>query len=279
MSELTGGAAGDVAVITGGAGGIGFALAQAYAQRGARVLIADRDLERLAAAAERLAATGAEVHHHRVDLVDEASVDELAAFAGGVGRIGALCLNAGITSSGPTTWNTSPATFDAVIGVNLRGLFNSIRSFVPGLVAQGGPASIVITASMAGLVASGYSAVYAASKAGAVALAKALRDELANEAPAVSVALLCPGVVRTDLMRTSSAVLTGDAAMDPTFADIGHQALNEAGVAPHEAARWALDALDEGRFWAVPPAGDGFTELLRAELATIEGALGAPSPS
>ena len=201
----------------------------------------------------------------------------LATYASGLGRIGAVCMNAGITSAGPTTWSTPPATYDAVIGVNLRGLFNSIRAFVPALVAQGGPASIVITASMAGMVTSAYSSVYAASKAGAIAIAKALRDELAAEAPAISVALLVPGVVRTDLMRTSAAVLTGEAAMDPNMADVGHQALNDAGVAPAEAAQWALDALDEGRFWALPPAGDGFTELLPRSSATSRSRSATPT--
>ena len=248
--------------------------AQAYSERGAQVVLADLDADRLADAAQRLASTGGPVHHRRVDLLDESSVIDLAAYASGFGRLGAVCMNAGITSSGPPTWNTPPATYDAVVGVNLRGLFNSIRAFVPGLVEQGGPASVIITASMAGLVTSAYSSVYAASKAGAVALAKALRDELAAEAPAVSLAVLVPGVVRTDLMRTSAALLTGDAAMDPTMAAVGHQALNEAGVAPAEAARWALDALDSGRFWALPPAGDGFTELFRAELQEVLGQLG-----
>ena len=129
--------------------------------------------------------------------------------------------------------------------VNLGGLFSSIRAFVPALIDQGTPADIVITASMAGMVASAYSAAYAASKAAAIALAKALRQELAAEAPYLTVALLNPGMVKTNLIRTSAARLPSTAQMVAEFVDGGHQALNDMGVAPAEAASWALNALDD----------------------------------
>jgi short-subunit dehydrogenase len=178
-------------------------------------------------------------------------------------------MNAGVTAFGPATWDTSPSSFLAVMNVNLGGLFNSIRGFVPVLKAQEIQSGIIITASMAGLVASPYSAVYAASKAAAVAMARALRGELEAEAPHVAVTLLAPGMVQTNLLHSSAAVLTNGLSLDPEMAEAAHLALNEQGVPAAEAASWALTAADEGQFWALPPAGDPFRELFGAEIAQL----------
>lgn len=138
-------------------------------------------------------------------------------------------------------------------------------------MAQGSAADLVITASMAGMVTSHYSAVYAASKAGAIALAKSLRAELAIAAPSVRVALLNPGMVKTNLMRTSAARMPSVASL-PDDQVLGmHDALNQAGVEPDVAVSWVLRALDKDQFWALPVAGDPFAEMLDAELAELRG--------
>ena len=155
-----------VAVITGGASGIGLAFARAYAAKGAHIVIGDIDESAMEQARAQLSEQGAEVDCVRVDLRDAASVTHLGAVATGLGPLGAVCLNAGVTSTGSTVWETADATYDFVVGVNLRGLFTSIKAFVPRLVEQGSAADLVITASMAGMVASPFSGVYAASKAG-----------------------------------------------------------------------------------------------------------------
>jgi NAD(P)-dependent dehydrogenase (short-subunit alcohol dehydrogenase family) len=172
-----------VAVITGGASGIGLAFARAYAEKGAHVVIGDIDEAAMEQARARLAVSGAPVDCIRVDLQDPASVAHLGEVASGFGSLAAVCLNAGVTSTGSTVWETADTTYDFVVGVNLLGLFHSIKTFVPLLLHQGTAADLVITASMAGMVTSPYSGVYAASKAGAIALAKSLRAELAMVAP------------------------------------------------------------------------------------------------
>ncbi len=258
-------ASGDVALITGGASGIGRAFAEAAIDRGLQVVLADIDVDRLDATAKTLRADGGTVRTCRVDLTDEASIVEAAAAAHEFGPLRLACLNAGVTSSGRTTWMTPPEIYDSVVGVNLGGLFNSIRAIVPGLVAQQQSSGIVITASMAGLVASAYSGVYAASKAGAVALGLALRDELGGEAPQVRVTLLAPGVVKTDLMKTSVQVV-GENALDASLADVAHDALNSAGAEPRDVVEEALQALDQERFWALPPEDDGFSAMLQSQL-------------
>jgi NAD(P)-dependent dehydrogenase (short-subunit alcohol dehydrogenase family) len=258
-----------VAVITGGASGIGLAFARAYAQKGAHVVIGDIDEAAMAQARADLSESGAMVDCVRLDLRDAASVAHLGEVASGFGSLVAVCLNAGVTSTGSTVWETADTTYDFVVGVNLLGLFHSIKTFVPKLVAQGSAADLVITASMAGMVASPYSAVYAASKAGAIALAKSLRAELAMLAPSIRVALLNPGMVKTNLIRTSAARLPSAASLSDEQVRGMHDALNEAGVEPEVAVSWALTALGNDEFWALPVSRDPFTATLAAELAEL----------
>ncbi len=260
-----------LAVITGGASGIGLAFARAYAERGTHVLIGDIDGAAMDHAAEELRATGATVTTSVVDLQDS---DSVAAFGGAAqqhGTMTAVCLNAGVTSTGTAVWDTSASTFDFLVGVNLRGLFHSVKTFVPALIAQGKPADIVITASMAGMVASPYSGAYAASKSGAIALAKSLRAELQLTAPALRLALLNPGVVKTNLIRTSAAHLPRDGSMSKDLVSLSHDALNQGGVEAAVAVAWALEALENNRFWALPPNGDPFRDILADELAELAG--------
>ena len=257
-----------VAVVTGGASGIGLAFARAFAGRGLRVVIGDIDESATATASAQLSTDGATVHGVCTDLQDAASVAHLAEVAAGLGPLTAVCLNAGVTSTGATVWETPRTTYDFVVGVNLLGLFHSVAAFVPRLIAQRRPADLVITASMAGMVASPYSGVYAASKAGAIALAKSVRAELAISAPEIQVALLNPGMVKTNLIRTSAARLPAG-AMPGDLVTGSHDALNQAGVEPDVAAGWALRALQEKRFWALPEAGDPFSTLLDGELTEL----------
>ncbi|HET6733515.1 SDR family NAD(P)-dependent oxidoreductase [Mycobacterium sp.] len=264
MSEQAAG----VAIVTGGASGIGLAFARAYAAKGAHVVIGDIDEPAMEQARVQLSESGAAVECVRVDLQDVRSVARLGEFSSGLGPLRAVCLNAGVTSTGSTVWETDEATYDFVIGVNLRGLFHSIKTFVPVLVEQGEAADLVITASMAGMVASPFSGAYAASKAGAIAMAKSLRAELGLVAPSIRVALLNPGMVKTNLIRTSVALLPrGTSILDHVQGM--HDALNQGGVEPDEAVAWALRALDENRFWALPVAGDPFAAMLDAELAEL----------
>lgn len=262
-----------LAVITGGASGIGLALAEAYAVRGHAVLLGDIDTEALASAKEKFCLPGAVVHTAEVDLRSATSVFELKEKAQSLGSIAAVCFNAGTTVSGTPIWNTDIDLFDHIAAVNLYGLFHSIRAFVPVLIEQRQPADVLITASMAGMVASGYSGAYSASKAAAVALAKALKVELASEAPYLNVAVLNPGMVKTNLMRTSASRLPTADTIPQDVVEGTHQALNELGVSPGEAASWALRALQQKRFWAFPPENDLFTGLFAAELKEMQDAI------
>jgi short-subunit dehydrogenase len=266
---------GGVAVVTGAASGIGFALGDALAKRGATVVLSDVDAAALADAGRQLTDAGRNVGCVAADVTDQQSVADLLRSASALGPVVVACLNAGVTTTGPATWLTDAAALDFVMRVNLVGVLNGIRSAVPAMVEHGRPGGLVITASMAGMVASPNSAVYSASKAAVVALAKSLRAELATAAPQLRVTVLNPGMVKTNLMRTSARFAPPTGGLTSDMVEVSHDALNTLGEEPDAIAAAALDALDAGEFWAFPAAGDPFVASLQAELAELEAALAA----
>ncbi len=192
---------GKVAVVTGGASGIGQALARAFVARGMHVVIADIENDALTAAAAELsssATAGAEVFPVRTDVSKESDVQALAAAA--IERFGAVhvvCNNAGVSGKGDP-WAGPLATWEWVMGVNFWGVVHGVRAFLPHLVASGG-GHIVNTASMAGLLA-GLSPSYDASKHAVVAMTENLFHAMTIAAMPVGVSCLCPGWVRTSIM-------------------------------------------------------------------------------
>ena len=265
MNETTG-----VALITGGASGIGLALARALGARGT-VILGDLDEQSLNAAIEDLRRMNIEAHGRRVDV---RSLEELEGFvdmARSFGPITTACLNAGVTESGTPAWETTADQLDFILEVNIRGLFNSVIAVVRHLISQPTPSAVVVTASMAGLVTTPGSAAYSASKAAAVAVSRVLRAELAAAAPQVHVAVLNPGMVKTNIMRTSAAVRSGSRQADSEATERAHAVLNDKGSDPDDVARWVLDAIDAGRFWVLPPGPDPFIQSLAAELGELQG--------
>jgi short-subunit dehydrogenase len=266
------------AIVTGAGSGIGRALAHELTTRGEGVVLVDRDATTVAEATSALSVTGAEVRCATADITVPDALAEAVALAAEVGHLQTACLNAGITTTGTTTWETPSEVFDLVLRVNLRGLHESVRTVVPAMLAHGQPGRILITASMAGVVASPLSAGYAASKAGAIAVAKALRSELATVAPRISVTVLNPGMVRTNLMHTSSAWHRHIAGMPDEVVTAGHTALNSLGISPEQAAREALDDVDAGRFWSLPGKDDPFVAAMHEEIAELTGSMTARLP-
>jgi hypothetical protein len=141
-----------VALVTGGASGIGLALAREIGTRVDTIVIADVDGASLETASEHLQDLDVAVHPHQVDLRNAQQVDELAAACRGLGAVTLACFNAGVVSSGQELWRTPEDTVRFVLDCNVVGATNSIRSIVPMLVEQSLPSAVVITASMAALV-------------------------------------------------------------------------------------------------------------------------------
>jgi len=253
--------AGKVAVVTGSASGIGFALAERFARAGMHVVLADIEAGALDAAAERIAAHGVETLAVVTDVSLEPAVQALATAA--VERFGAVhlvCNNAGVMSKADA-WTGPLSGWEWVMGVNFWGIVHGIRAFLPVLVESGG-GHIVNTASIAGLMP-GFGASYDASKHAVVALTEDLFLDMRLSPVPIGVSVLCPGWVRTELM-TSERNWTGEGTVpgdSVTFAVIGHhveRALAEA-TTPAAIADAVAEAVIDDRFWVLPH--DDFLDL------------------
>ena len=179
------------ALVTGAASGIGLALARLLCERGYRMHVFDIDDQALARITSELDADTAVTG----SVADPTAMQHLADNAGAVDL---LCLNAGVTSTstGPP-WEAPPQEWDRVLGVNLLGVVNGLRSFVPLMLERGHPSQILITASLAGAATWPGGGPYAASKHAVLAVAEQAALELADTNVAVTV--LCPALVRTGM--------------------------------------------------------------------------------
>jgi NAD(P)-dependent dehydrogenase (short-subunit alcohol dehydrogenase family) len=189
---------GKVAVVTGGASGIGKGIATALSAEGARVVIADIERDALEATAAELGATGVQT-----DVSDPASVDALAAAVlDRYGAVDVVCNNAGIGPLAPVA-DLTLDDWHWMIGVNLWGVIHGIHTFLPVLKRNRDGGHIVNTASMAGLAAGPRLGAYAAAKYGVVGLTEVLAAELAADNARVGVTVLCPGTVHTNIGHSS----------------------------------------------------------------------------
>ena len=185
---------GRIAVVTGGAQGIGLATAERLLRSGATVQLWDIDQAQLAAAAKALAAHG-KVDGQTVELTDDGAVRAATARAvDGLGRIDILVNNAGITGGNAPTWELDPEVWRRVIDVNLVAPFLTCRHVVPQMIKQGG-GRIVNIASVAGKEGNPNASHYSASKAGLIALTKSLAKETATQG--IFVNAITPAVART----------------------------------------------------------------------------------
>jgi NAD(P)-dependent dehydrogenase (short-subunit alcohol dehydrogenase family) len=191
---------GRTAVVTGGASGIGRALALRLAREGAGVVVADVDEAALAAVAGEAQALGVKALAVRTDVTDLAQVQALAARAfDAFGAVHVLCNNAGVAAWGGLETATH-RDWQWVLGVNLWGVIHGIEAFVPRMIARGEPGHIVNTASMAGLIASKGLGVYNTSKYAVVGLSETLAKDL--KPYRIGVSVLCPMGVQTRIRQS-----------------------------------------------------------------------------
>ncbi|MGE5170983.1 MAG: SDR family NAD(P)-dependent oxidoreductase [Rudaea sp.] len=180
------------AVVTGGAAGIGLAVAQRLLASGAAVALWDRDERALASAAEKLGATAIT---QLVDITDHAAVERVAkACAGRLGGIDVLVCSAGITGPNTTTWEYPIDAWRSVFDVNVHGLFYCNRAVVP-IMRSANYGRIVNIASVAGKEGNPNAPAYSASKAAVIGLTKSLGKELAKTG--IRVNCVTPAAVRT----------------------------------------------------------------------------------
>jgi NAD(P)-dependent dehydrogenase (short-subunit alcohol dehydrogenase family) len=227
---------GKIAVITGAASGIGRSSARLIARHGARVHLADLNGQVAETVAAEIQTAGGSAVAHTLDVGDPVAVEALAeAIFAAEGGVDILHNNAGIGHAG----NIEATTVDdwqRVITVNLLGVAYGIQAFIPRMLAQGRPASVVNTASMAGIVPTAKMAPYCASKFGVVGLSEALNAELSPRG--IHVSAICPGIIDTPIVATG--IMRGDIA---AIQEQAARFYSRRGASPDEVAQTVLRTI------------------------------------
>lgn len=238
---------GQVAVITGGASGIGRAMAHAFGAAGMKVMLGDIEESALGAAAESLRVDDVAVETFVVDVADAAAVDAFAdATWSAFGAAHVLCNNAGVLAR-HDAWG-SLDDWKWVLDVDLWGVIHGVHSFVPRMLESGDPGHVVNTASTAGLLGFEQIPSYVAAKHAVVGLSTSMYHQL-GETP-LGVSVLCPGLVQTNI-NSSERNRPG---VDPDDADAPSFALVGETLPAEYVADDVLAAIRADRFWILPHA-------------------------
>jgi NAD(P)-dependent dehydrogenase (short-subunit alcohol dehydrogenase family) len=254
----------DAALVTGGAGGIGRGIAEAFIAQGMRVALADRDVAELEATVNELTAAGAQVIAVPLDVTDrDAWNDAVEAVHSAFGPVRVLVNNAGVSTLGMRFDEVEPKVWDSVVAINLTGVYNGLHAFYDDVLLTKG--YIVNTASMGGLMGAPGLSPYSTTKAAVIALSESLRAELRDHGVGVSV--LCPGGVRSRLWRTSRSVPgLPDTEVPP---EDGSAQSATAPMLPREVGDRVVDAMREDILYIMThPEMRMISEYRAAELET-----------
>lgn len=220
MKDVTG----KVAFITGASSGIGLGIAKAFVNAGMKVAIGYRTQSHVDDVMAEFAGAGDRVRAIQVDVTDRRAMENAAVeVAKALGKVHVLVNNAGVITQTMSLGDSTYDDWDWMLGVNVTGVFNGVRAFLPGMKAHGEGGQIVATASVGGLfVGQTMHSIYATSKFAVVGLMEALRSELANTNIGVSV--VCPGSVIGNLWdasrnRPDSLGETADGKLDAKSRD------------------------------------------------------------
>ncbi len=245
---------GKTAVITGGASGIGLAMASRFGREGMRLVIADIQQDAIDEAVGGLKAAGMDAIGVRTDVARYEDVEALAeATLSAFGRVHIIVNNAGVSITGPT-WEMSLDDWRWVFGVNVWGVVHGIRAFTPILIEQGEPGHVINTASLASFNGTGEHAPYCSSKAACLSISQALYSELIAANTRIGVSVVCPGMVATDIHRSWRNRPAGDRPWsDREWNDPAHMAESDSfqgsGIKPEHIAQATLEAVLENRFY------------------------------
>ncbi len=270
-----------VAIVTGAASGIGFAMATRLAHEGMKVVLADVEQPPLEAAAAAIVDGGGEALAVQTDVSDAIQVERLAERATATfGRINILCNNAGVYRGG-NAWELSMDDWTWMLGVNLWGVIHGLRACVPRMLEQGDPCHIVNTASAGGLVASRGGGAYGASKFAVVAISEGIAEALADTQIGVSV--LCPGGVATRIFQSErnrptdlANVGTIDPVLQPSIAASASPERTDR-ASPDWIAEIVLEAIRANQLYVLP-LQPHFKQSIARRLALLEAAV-ASSPT
>ncbi len=242
-------APGHVAVITGGASGIGLAVAEAMIAEGMSVVLADIDAPKLRDVEARLSEDGASVATMVCNTTAEPEVNALIEYA--IEQFGAVHVmfnNAGIAGVGDA-WTDPIELWSRVLDVNVLGVVHGIRAVLP-VMQQQGVGHIISTASHAGLNAAPGIAPYVASKHAVVGLSESLFLELELLGSPVGASVLCPEFVKTDLMSEDKEPATVESPMAQFINEALHAGV-DGGIPASQVGAEVVAAIKAGRFWVL----------------------------
>jgi len=246
MSDIQG----RVAFVTGGASGLGLAMARTLLKRGARVMLADRDADGLDRAVAELSTESNEVASIVCDVAD---LDQIKAAAQATvdhfGKVHIVANNAGVGKGGQPG-EIPIKDWRWIVDINLMGVVHGVEVFTPLIQSHGEGGHFINTASMAGHVAPGGMGPYNATKYAVVGYSEGLKAELMPHKIGVSV--LCPGWVNTKIHTTgfgapSSEVTAEQAKDDPQFQEM--EAVIQGGLDPNDVADWVADCVEANRLY------------------------------
>ncbi len=246
---------GKVAVITGGASGIGRAIADRCGKEGMKMVLADVEDASLAQAETELKAAGATVLAVKTDVSKRNDVERLAERAfDAFGQVHLLFNNAGVAAGG-APWEATWNDWEWVIGVNLWGVIHGVKVFTPRMLEQNTECHIVNTSSAAGLVLGGGSSPYAVTKHAVVALSESMYTSLEQRKSLVKVSVLCPGVVRTNIAnveRNRPAELRNESipiSPEMQAGSAAFKAVMDAAMPPSQVAEVVFNAIRQEQFY------------------------------
>jgi NAD(P)-dependent dehydrogenase (short-subunit alcohol dehydrogenase family) len=246
-----------VAVITGGASGIGRGIAEHCAREGMKVVLADIEEAALRDAERALKAAGARVLAVHTDVSKVGDIETLARKTLDAFRAVHLLFNNAGVQTRQKTWEASLADWEWVINVNLWGVINGIRIFAPIMLQQQTDCHIVNTASIAGLTFGPEIGIYRVTKHAVVSLSESLYFELRQQGARMGVSVLCPIVVRSRLNEAArnrpSELLNPIGKVPPTPEEQAleerFRAMNESGMSPEEYSEQVFRGITEDKFY------------------------------
>lgn len=246
--------AGKSAVITGGASGIGLAFARRFGAEGCRVLLADIEEAALDAAVGKLRNEGVDAYGQICNVADQTAVVALAQRAAQLfGRVHLLFNNAGVSITGPT-WEMSHDDWRWVWDVNVWGVVNGVRAFLPAMLAHGEDAHVINTGSLASFNGNGDHAPYCSSKAAVLGMSQSLHSEMRAMMTRIGVSIVCPGMVDTKINESwRNRPSTDTPWSDREFANAEHRAFSAEfqgrGIPPEAIAESTFEAVRDNRFY------------------------------
>ena len=263
---------GRTAVITGGASGIGLAMANRFAEAGMNVVLADIEESALAKAVESFEMRQSPVLGCVTDTMRKDSVEALCESAKDrFGNIHVLCNNAGVVSGGARVpiWEVSQSDWDWLMGVNFNGVLYGVQAFIPHMLGHGEPAHVINTASVAAFMPA--SGSYGVSKHGVLVLSEDMHRDLAGTNVGVSV--LCPGWVDTQIARAErNRPSSLKSAHNPDGAPLDVESALKSGRQPADIAAAVFDAIQAEQFYILPHYGWDKVAVGRAAAIVARGA-------